>query len=125
MNLNKHPVLKFALGLWLVFWRWATPFWLFRDANSGTVEQRIANYRFNRSQREILPSYTLKWMAIAVCMLLTIHVYSDMLKQLIEGTPAYICVTLVCVSSGIGFSFACVVIAILLICYLFLTHIKR
>lgn len=28
-------------------WRLAIPFWIFRDAGQGTVEQRIANYRHN------------------------------------------------------------------------------
>jgi len=110
--------------LGIICWRWATPFWRFRDANAGTLEQRNANYRYNRAQRAILPAYTLKWLAIAACMLMLLQIYSGILAQAMEGTPAYFCAALFCVSSGIVFSFACVVIAILLASYLFFTHIK-
>jgi hypothetical protein len=107
-----------------IFWRWATPFWLFRDAQRGSREQRIANYRYNRAQRAILPGYALKWMAIAALLLLLLERYSGSLGQLIEGSPAYFCAALFCVTTGIGFSFACVIIAILLACYFFLAHVK-
>ncbi|TCS36211.1 hypothetical protein EDC30_10728 [Paucimonas lemoignei] len=124
-----HPsrliqVLQLLGLLCLLFWRWATPFWRFRDVNLGTFEQRSANYRHNRAQRAILPSYTLKWLGIAACMLILLQIYSGMLAQTMEGTPAYFCAALFCISSGIAFSFACVVIAILLACYFFFTHIK-
>jgi hypothetical protein len=107
------------------FWRWAIPFWMFRDVSCGTIEQRSANYRFNRSQRDILYTYTLRWMAIAAVMMLSLQVHSDILMRLIEGTPAYYCATVACVSSGIGFSFACVVIALLMAAHFFLTYIKQ
>ena len=118
------PYLVYLLfNLAWIFWRWATPFWRFRDVNRGTREQRIANYRHNRALREILPGYTLKWMAIAAVMLLLLYL-SDQLSQGIAGTAAYYCATVFCVSSGIGFSFACVVIAVLMASYFFLTHIR-
>lgn len=110
--------------LGIIGWRWATPFWRFRDANKGTPEQRSANYRYNRAQRGLLPAYTLKWLGIALSMLMLLQIYSGMLAQAMEGTLAYFCAALFCVSSGIAFSFACVVIAILMACYLFFTHIK-
>lgn len=109
----------------LLFWRWATPFWMFRDASRGTREQRIANFRHNRAQRDILPAYALKWMAIAAFMLLLLQVYSSMLAQAMAGSAAYFCAAVFCVSSGIGLSFACIVIAILMVCYLFFTQIKE
>lgn len=108
----------------LIFWRWATPFWRFRDASFGTPEQRSANYRHNRAQRAILPCYTLKWLIIAAFMLTVLQVYSAMLGQAMEGSAAYFCAALFCVSSGIAFSFACVVITILLASYFFFTQIK-
>jgi hypothetical protein len=111
--------------LGLLFWRWATPFWLFRDASCGTVEQRIANYRYNRAQRNILPGYTLKWMGIAAFMMIFLQIHSSILAQAMEGTATYFCAALFCVSSGIVFSFSCIVIAILVACYLFFTHIKE
>lgn len=125
MNTGRPPRSSRSLQLLQNFWRWATPFWRFRDASHGTKEQRIANYRHNRAQREVLPIYTLKWMAIAACMMLTMQVYSGMLAQSMEGSAAFFCAALFCVSSGIGFSFSCVVIAILMACYLYFTHIKE
>lgn len=107
------------------FWHWATPFWLFRDASCGSREQRCANYRHNCAQRDILPFYTLKWMAIAAGMMLLLQIHSDLLSGAIAGTPAYFCAALFCISSGIGFSFACIVIAVLMTCYLFFTHVKE
>lgn len=125
MNTNHSPQFSIS-AVWLQrCWRWATPFWLFRDACSGTREQRIANYRYNRAQREILPSYTLKWMAIAATMMLLLQTYSGVLAQAIEGTPAYYCAALFCMSTGIGFSVACAVIAILMTCYLFLSRSRE
>jgi hypothetical protein len=108
-----------------IFWRWATPFWLFRDASRGTKEQRSANYRYNRAQRGILPSYALKWLAIAICMLLLLQTYSDMLAPSLAGTPAYFYAVLFCVSAGIAFAFACIVIAVLMTCYVFLSQTRE
>jgi hypothetical protein len=120
-----HPVVAYPTRLLQLFWRWSTPFWLFRDASRGTIEQRSANYRYNRAQREVLPSYAFKWMAIAAGMLILLQLYSGMLTQTMEGTPAYFCAALFCISSGIGFSFSCVVITLLMTCYLFFSHIKE
>ena len=106
-------------------WRWAIPFWLFRDANQGSKEQRIANYRYNRAQRDMLHAYTLKWMAIAGLMLLVTEAYSGALSTLQENSPAYYCAMLFCASSGIVFSIACTIIAVLMTCYLYLTYVKR
>ena len=63
---------KLALKLQYV-WRLAVPFWRFRDAGTGTLEQRVANYRHNRSQRNILPFYMWKWIGIAICMFQIMH----------------------------------------------------
>lgn len=38
-------------------WRVAVSLWIFRDVSCGTVEQRIANYRYNRAHRKVLPFY--------------------------------------------------------------------
>lgn len=116
---------KIIVCLAQIFWRWATPFWLFRDARYGSREQRIANYRYNRSQRAILPRYTIKWLGIAAFMLLLLHLHSLLLNYLMQGSVAHYCAALFCVTTGIGFSFSCVVIAVLVTCYLYLTHVKQ
>ena len=55
------------------------PFWMFRDAHHGTTEQRIANYRFNRAQRNVLPFYMAKWLGIAICLLKMTEVLSGLM----------------------------------------------
>jgi hypothetical protein len=48
---------SFAHLLYLYLW----PFWLFRDANRGSLMERAAAYRHNRAQRIHLPRYAFKW----------------------------------------------------------------
>lgn len=106
-------------------WRLAIPLWMFRDASIGTVEQRIANYRHNRSQRKILPFYMLKWLGIAACMLQMTRLLSEMMKVTAVESNDHLYATLFCMSTGIGFALSCVVIAVLCSSYLFLTYIKK
>lgn len=107
------------------FWRLAIPFWIFRDAGRGTVEQRIANYRYNRSQRKVLPFYVWKWVGIAACMMQLTRLLSELMGNTAEQSADHLCATVFCVSAGIGFAFSCVVITILFATYLFLTYVER
>lgn len=106
-------------------WRLAIPLWLFRDAGKGSVEQRAANYRYNCTQRKVLPFYVAKWIGIAVCLLQLTRVLSDVMAATSAQSAQYMCATLLCMGTGIGFAFACVVIVILFASYLFLTYVKR
>jgi len=106
-------------------WRLAIPFWIFRDAAHGTIEQRIANYRYNRSQRKVLPFYMWKWVGIAACMMQLMRLLSDLMVKTAAESRDHLCAALACMSAGIGFAFSCVVIAILFASYLFLSYVKR
>jgi hypothetical protein len=117
MNTNSHPPTCFAVH----FWRRMIPFWLFRDAGHGSVEQRIANYRYNRSHRGILPSFILKWMGIAAFLMMSLQILSDLMGQTLEGSGIHVCMAILCANAGIAFAFSCVVIALLTVCYLFLS----
>jgi hypothetical protein len=109
------------------FWRLAVPFWLFRDAHHGTTEQRIANYRFNRAQRNILPFYMLKWLGISVGLLRM----TELLSGLMLSTQAqsqgddHLVAALSCMSAGIAFAFSCIVLLMLATSYLYLTCVDR
>lgn len=46
----------------LVLFRYLWPFWLFKDASCGDRMTRAAAYRHNRSMRNYLPGYMLRWM---------------------------------------------------------------
>lgn len=125
MDSNNRLWLKTLYSRLQYFWRLAIPFWIFRDAAHGTVEQRAANYRYNRSQRKILPFYVWKWVGIAACMMQLTRVLSDLMARSAAQGADHLCATVFCVSAGIGFAFSCVVIAILFACYLFLTCVER
>lgn len=125
MESNNPLWLKRLYSRLQFFWRLAIPFWIFRDAGRGTVEQRAANYRYNRSQRKILPFYMWKWAGIAACMMQLTRVLSDLMAKTAAQSADHLCATVACVSAGIGFAFSCVVIAILVTAYLFLTYVER
>jgi hypothetical protein len=107
------------------WWRLAIPFWMFRDAGRGTIEQRIANYRYNREHRKVLPFYLWKWIAIALCLMQVMRVLSDQMVRTTAQSVNHLCATLACMSAGIGFAFACIVIVLLCATYLYLTYVKR
>jgi hypothetical protein len=106
-------------------WRLAIPLWQFRDANRGTIEQRIANYRFNRQMRNILPFFMLKWAGIALCLMKMTELLSAlMLTNATQGTD-HLCATLLCMGTGIAFAFACIVLLVLTTSYLYLSCVER
>jgi hypothetical protein len=115
---------RLALKLQYI-WRLAIPFWRFRDAGKGTLEQRIANYRHNRSQRNILPFYVWKWIGIAICMFQIMRVLSGLMATTAVESANHLYATLFCVSAGIGFAFSCIVIALLTSSYVFLSCVKK
>lgn len=125
MDKEKQSARGRAMSGLQYFWRLAVPVWLFRDAGRGSIEQRSANYRYNRSRRGVLPFYVVKWMGIAACLLLLTQVLSKMMLVTAAGSADHLCATLACVSAGIGFAFSCVVIAVLFASYLFLTYVKH
>jgi len=125
MNSNERmPFQKLKFFL-LYVWRLAIPFWKFRDAGRGTVEQRIANYRYNREQRNVLPFYMWKWVGIAICMMQLMRVLSDVMANMPAHSSNYLYAALFCMSAGIGFAFACIVLMLLTASYLYLSYVER
>lgn len=112
-------------GLLRSVWHSLIPLAAFRDAGKGSFEQRIANYRYNRAQRQILPYYIAKWTAFAAGMLVLIELLSDLMLATQAGSADHLCATLACMSIGIGFALACVVIAVLFASYLYLSWVER
>lgn len=123
-RMDGKPPGKLLLSL-QYFWRLAIPLWMFRDAAHGSREQRIANYRYNRSQRKILPFYVWKWIGIAACLLQLTQILSYRMSVTTGNSILHLGATLACMGAGIGFAFSCVVIFVLLTSYLFLTYTKR
>lgn len=106
-------------------WRLAIPLWIFRDAGKGSREQRIANYRYNRAQRKVLPFYVWKWIGIALCMMQLMRLLSERMAATAQESAGYLCAALACMSAGIGFAFSCIVITVLFASYLYLSCVKR
>jgi hypothetical protein len=125
MNSNRQPPAKQMLQRLQYVWRLAIPFWIFRDAGRGTIEQRIANYRYNRAQRKVLPFYVGKWIGIAACLMQLMRILSDWMSMTQTAGADHMCAAFFCMSAGIGFALACVVIAVLFVSYLFLTWVER
>lgn len=125
MEKKGYPRLQNLSSKLIYIWRLAIPLWLFRDVSTGTVEQRIANYRYNRSQRKVLPFYMGKWLGIAACMMQLTRLLSNLMATTAAGSTDHLCATLACMSAGIGFAFSCVVIAVLCSSYLFLSCIEK
>jgi hypothetical protein len=121
---NASFAARLVIGL-RAFWRLAVPLWLFRDAHRGSAEQRIANYRFNRSQRNVLPFYLAKWVGISFCLMQIMRLLSDIMMRTEAGRADHLCATLVCMSAGIGFAFSCIVILVLSASYLYLSCVER
>lgn len=124
LNNDRSQLKRLSLRLQYI-WRLAIPFWIFRDAGRGTLEQRIANYRYNRSQRKVLPFYVWKWIGIAACMMQLTRALSYLMETTARESTNHLCATLFCMSAGIGFAFSCIVIAVLISTYLFLTCVKK
>lgn len=106
-------------------WRLAIPLWQFRDANRGTIEQRIANYRFNREMRNILPFFMLKWAGIALCLMKMTELLSGLVLSNADQSADHLCATLLCMGTGIAFAFACIVLLVLTTSYLYLSCVER
>lgn len=118
MTMNNRALLCVAAHLW----RQVIPFSLFRDAGHGSIEQRIANYRYNRLHRAILPSFILKWMGIGAFLMATLSILSNLMGRALEGSGLYVCIATLCATAGIAFTFSCVVVTLLTVCYLFLSR---
>lgn len=123
MDKRNDPLSKRVHDRLRRFWRLAMPFWLFRDAHHGSSEQRIANYRFNRSLRFVLPFYMAKWLGISVCLLKMTELLSGLMLTTRNDDHLY--VALVCMSAGIAFAFSCIVLLLLATSYLYLSCVDR
>jgi hypothetical protein len=118
MDINDFSPPRFLAQLW----RRLIPFSLFRDASHGSVEQQIANYRYNRRHRDALPPFILTWMGMAVCLMMSLHIFSGLARQAIVGSGFHVCVIALSATVGIAFALSCIVVAVLTVCYLFLAR---
>lgn len=124
MNSSDQPPRSRWLALIVHIWRLAIPLWMFRDAHRGTVEQRIANYRYNRAQRKILPFYIWKWVGISFCLLQITRLLSMPMPGQADAVVS-MSALIVCTGAGIAFALSCVVFTVLSASYLYLSCVER
>ncbi len=103
----------------------AVPFWLFRDANCGTPMERRASYRHNRQRRGLLPFFMFKWLGLAFCLLQAMQPLSQIMTDIPHGDTTHWIVLILSLLNGLAFTFACVVITILLASYLYLCGVEE
>lgn len=125
MDTDNAPFIARLMLQLRAFWRLAVPFWLFRDAHRGSSEQRIANYRFNRSLRNVLPFYLAKWIGMSLCLMQIMRLLSGIMMRTDANGADHLCATLVCMGAGIAFAFSCIVILLLSASYVYLSCVKR
>lgn len=125
MGTNAQSPLKTLFFRLQYVWRLAIPFWIFRDAHCGTFEQRIANYRYNRARRKVLPFYVWKWVGISACLMQMMRALSNLMLTTPVGSSDHLWASLLCMGIGIGFAFSCIVIAVLSASYVYLSYVKR
>jgi hypothetical protein len=69
--------------------------WLFRDASVGTSLERAAALEYNRRQSRWLPTYVVRWLAIA-CLLLSVARFCEStLASPLLSAPFYLFSTLI------------------------------
>lgn len=58
-------------SFWRLLYQYLWPFLYFRDVTRGQKMERQQNYRYNRSQRILLPGFAFKWATLtALCFAL-------------------------------------------------------
>jgi hypothetical protein len=101
--------------IYLYLW----PFWMFKDANTGSLYERAAAYRHNRAKRAYLLGYIVKWSAIFILSLAAISV----LESMGDAYSAWkLSLTMLAVGAAILATWALVVIMVMTVAYLFLTY---
>ena len=115
---NPAPDYSTAYLLYLYFW----PFWMFKDANKGTLLERAAAYRHNREKRVFLPGYIAKWSVIFVVFLSTTLFFDELGRT--ATNVSYSCSVLAC-GAGIMAAWAFVVTVVLTVGHLLLCRWDR
>ncbi len=109
---------SFAYQIYLYLW----PFWLFRDAQRGSLLERAAAYRHNRAQRVHLPGYALKWAVLAGLqggLLLGVETANRALAGAVDALA-----TLLSAGLGTSVSVSVVVVAVCLAAWGYLTWVE-
>ncbi len=68
--------------------------WLFRDASVGTQWERAAALQYNRHQSRWLPTYVIRWLAVAALLFAMGRFCESALASPLLSAPFYLCSTL-------------------------------
>lgn len=101
--------------LYLYLW----PFWMFEDANYGSLLERAAAYRHNREKRIYLPGYMVKWCVMFLMFAAAVSILENMGNT--DGAWKLFCAVLAG-AAGVLATWAFVVTVLVAVAYLFLTR---
>ena len=104
-----------SLSHLLLLYVWPTA--IFENAATGTKEERWAKYRRNREKRVYLPHYGKVWSIFSLVFLLSGQWFSSF-------ATVYIPARIAAAIFYIGFTYALVVLIIVIVAYVWLTHIQ-
>lgn len=105
---------SFSRLLYAYLW----PFWMFENANQGSLLERAAAYRHNRGRRAYLRGYMVKWGAIVTLLLGVLIAFGNSVQPDLLSDALSILLSLV----GVLAVLAVVVLIEICVAYLLLTH---
>jgi len=114
-NVRNDKSLSYLLYLYL----W--PLWIFENVNVGSLLERAAAYRRNRSRRVYLPGYTAKWTVIFAMLMAVLCALESMGNAHASWKFSF---TLLACGAGILAILAFVVVVMTIAIYLLLTRWK-
>jgi hypothetical protein len=100
---------ELTLRTWLYRYYW--PFWLFRDASTGTLYARASAYRHNCEMSVYLPLYVTRWAVLCV-ITLAIVLASNRLRGTLEQVVHVAIVTGAELAFTCCFAIACIIASI-------------
>ena len=121
MNM-RHALAPSRESLTYLLYLYIWPFWMFRDADAGSLLERAAAYRHNRALRIHLPGYLVKWSLIFL-MLLGATWWLEQLAAAYWSWQA--CCYVLAGATGTMAALAVIVFVITLVAYLFLCRWER
>lgn len=118
----RHAIAPGRESLTYLLYLYIWPFWMFRDADSGSLLEQAAAYRHNRALRIHLPGYLLKWSLIFGLLLGATWGFEQLAAAYWSWQA---CCYVLAGAAGTMAALAVVVFAVTLVAYLFLCRWER
>ncbi|RXZ45621.1 hypothetical protein [Crenobacter cavernae] len=97
------------------------PFRHFRNAARGDILLREQNYRYNREQRQVLPSYLMKWAVLCGVFLCSAELAHAISQDFPSARQLLLCWEIV---SGVGFALGVALMSNIAAGWAYLTYMR-